>query len=61
MVAGTKIGGAMVSEKHANFIINRGSATATDIEQLMEYVQQQVLRQSSTSLQAEVHIVGEAA
>ena len=55
------IGGACVSEKHANFIINRGSATATDIEQLMEYVQQQVLRQSSTSLQAEVHIVGETA
>ncbi len=55
------IGGACVSEKHANFIINRGDATATDIEQLMGYVQQQVLRQSSISLQAEVHIVGEAA
>ena len=55
------IGGACVSEKHANFIINRGSATATDIEQLMGYVQQQVLRQSGISLQAEVHIVGEAA
>lgn len=55
------IGGACVSEKHANFIINRGDATATDIEQLMAYVQQQVLRQSSISLQAEVHIVGEAA
>ncbi len=55
------IGGACVSEKHANFIINRGSATATDIEQLMGCVQQQVLRQSGISLQAEVHIVGEAA
>jgi len=55
------IGGACVSEKHANFIINRGDATATDIEQLMGYVRQQVLRQSSISLQAEVHIVGEAA
>ncbi len=55
------IGGACVSEKHANFIINRGDATATDIERLMGYVQQQVLRQSSISLQAEVHIVGEAA
>ena len=55
------IGGACVSEKHANFIINRGDATATDIEQLMGYVQQQVFRQSSISLQAEVHIVGEAA
>ena len=55
------IGGACVSEKHANFIINRGDATATDIEQLMGYVQQQVLGESSISLQAEVHIVGEAA
>ena len=55
------IGGACVSEKHANFIINRGDATATDIEQLMGSVQQQVLLQSSISLQAEVHIVGEAA
>ncbi len=55
------IGGACVSEKHANFIINRGDATATDIELLMGYVQQQVFRQSSISLQAEVHIVGEAA
>lgn len=55
------IGGACVSEKHANFIINRGSATAADIEQLMEYVQQQVLQQNGARLQAEVHIVGEAA
>ncbi|HBH36742.1 MAG TPA: UDP-N-acetylenolpyruvoylglucosamine reductase [Gammaproteobacteria bacterium] len=55
------IGGACVSEKHANFIINRGDATASDIEQLMGYVQQQVLRKSSVSLQAEVHVVGDAA
>ncbi len=55
------IGGACVSEKHANFIINRGDATATDIEQLMAYVQRQVFHQCGVSLQAEVHIVGEAA
>jgi UDP-N-acetylmuramate dehydrogenase len=55
------IGGACVSEKHANFIINRGGATATDIEQLIGCVQQQVVRQSGISLQAEVHIVGEVA
>lgn len=55
------IGGACVSEKHANFIINRGDATAADIESLMEYVQQQVYSHSGVALQAEVHIVGEAA
>ena len=55
------IGGACVSEKHANFIINRGDATAADIESLMEYIQQQVYSHSGVALQAEVHIVGEAA
>jgi UDP-N-acetylmuramate dehydrogenase len=55
------IGGACVSEKHANFIINRGDATAADIENLMAYIQQQVYSHSGVALQAEVHIVGEAA
>lgn len=55
------MGGACVSEKHANFIINRGDASAADIEQLMAYMQQQVLQHSGVSLQAEVHIVGEPA
>ncbi|MEN8213022.1 MAG: UDP-N-acetylmuramate dehydrogenase [Pseudomonadota bacterium] len=55
------IGGACVSAKHANFIVNRDGATAADIEQLMEHVQQRVQHHSKVSLQAEVHIVGEAA
>ena len=55
------IGGACVSEKHANFIINRGDATAADIESLMEYIQQRVYSHSGVALQAEVQIVGEAA
>ncbi len=56
---GFKIGGAQVSEKHANFIINTGTATATDIEQLMAYVQTQVAQKYGIFLQTEVCIVGE--
>lgn len=57
---GFSIGGAQVSAKHANFIINRGEATATDIERLIEHVRQAVLDSHGISLRHEVHIVGEA-
>ena len=56
---GHRIGGAEVSEKHANFIINRENASATDIEELIEYVRQTVLDESGVSLKYEVRIVGE--
>jgi UDP-N-acetylmuramate dehydrogenase len=56
---GFRIGGAQVSEKHANFIINDGTATATDLEQLIEHVRQTVAAVHGVSLQPEVHIVGE--
>lgn len=56
---GKRIGGAVVSEKHANFIINDQQATATDIEDLIEFVRKQVLEQTGVNLQTEVHIVGE--
>ncbi|MCG8324406.1 MAG: UDP-N-acetylmuramate dehydrogenase [Thiotrichales bacterium] len=55
---GTCIGDACVSDKHANFIINRGQATATDIEQLIIKVQEEVRRQQGIELQTEVCIVG---
>src|SRR5210317_1432168 len=42
---GYRIGGAEVSPKHANFIINTGDATATDIEELIEHVRQTVIEQ----------------
>ena len=58
---GATRGDAMVSEKHANFIINRGSATASDIESLIESVRGRVEESSGTKLQLEVRIVGEAA
>jgi UDP-N-acetylmuramate dehydrogenase len=57
---GLRVGGAEVSEKHANFIVNTGSATASDIEQLMDVVRDRVERLHGVRLQTEVHIVGEA-
>lgn len=55
---GLRIGGAEVSQKHANFIINTGDATATDIERLIETVQARVEQAQGVCLQTEVHIVG---
>jgi len=55
---GHRIGGAEVSEKHANFIINCDDASATDIEELIEHVRQTVLDDSGVSLVHEVRIVG---
>jgi len=56
---GHRIGGAEVSEKHANFIINRDRATATDVEELIEHVRHTVIEKHGIELQHEVHIVGE--
>ncbi|GAB1231552.1 UDP-N-acetylmuramate dehydrogenase [Ferrigenium sp. UT4] len=56
---GRQIGGAQVSEKHANFIVNVGGATATDIENLIGAVQATVLQQTGIELHPEVRIVGE--
>ena len=58
---GYSIGGAQVSEKHANFIINSGDATATDIEELIEHVRQRVIEAHGVELVYEVRIVGEVA
>lgn len=57
---GTKIGGAEVSEKHANFILNRGEASAADIESMIERVQSTVAEKFGVNLHREVRIVGEA-
>ncbi len=53
-------GGAQVSEKHANFIINTGDATAADIEGLIELVRETVQQHSGIRLVTEVHRVGES-
>jgi UDP-N-acetylmuramate dehydrogenase len=57
---GFRIGGASVSEKHANFIINHGEARAKDIEQLIEHVRDTVESRHGVRLHPEVRIVGEA-
>lgn len=58
---GLRIGGACVSEKHANFIINEGEATAADLENLLGTVQRTVAARFGVQLHTEVRIVGEAA
>ena len=58
---GLSIGGAQVSEKHANFIINTGNATAADIEALILVVQQKTKLAQGVELEPEIHIVGEPA
>ena len=57
---GHRIGGAEVSDKHANFIINRSAATAQDIESLIKHVQSTVAEVHGIDLVREVRIVGEA-
>jgi len=53
------IGGACVSELHANFIINTGAATAADIEALIEAVRDRVFAAQGIRLEAEVRIIGD--
>lgn len=54
---GLTVGGAQVSEKHAGFVINTGSATCADVRQLMEQVQRKVQEASGILLEPEVKII----
>ncbi len=56
---GKRIGGAQVSEKHANFIVNNGGASAADIENLIEEVRATVAARTGVELHPEVRIIGE--
>lgn len=56
---GKTIGGAQVSTKHANFIINLGNATASDIYNLMKLVQQEVYNQFKVMLEPEIVLLGD--
>lgn len=56
---GYSIGGAAVSEKHSGFVINKGGATAKDILNLIEHIQNEVKKQFGVDLHPEVRILGE--
>ena len=58
---GFRVGAAAVSEKHANFIINTGDATAADVEELIRHICAVVEEHHGVHLELEVHIVGEPA
>jgi UDP-N-acetylmuramate dehydrogenase len=55
---GTSIGGAMISDKHANYIVNRGGASSADVLGLIELARERVLREFAVELALEVHVVG---
>lgn len=55
---GFRIGGAEVSTKHANFIVNRGGATAADVMQVISHVRSEVLKRFEVSLETEVKFLG---
>src|ERR1700679_900266 len=56
---GFRIGDASVSEKHANFIINHGNATAADLERLIQHVRETVEKAHGVGLHPEVRVIGE--
>jgi len=55
---GYTIGGAQISELHANFIINTGNATATDVLSIIKYIRQLVKDEYGTELQPEIRFIG---
>ena len=55
---GLRRGGAVVSEQHCNFLINEGSATAADLEQLGEEVRRRVRETSGVELEWEIRRIG---
>lgn len=55
---GLRIGGAEISQKHANFILNKGGATASDVLSLIEITRQVVKSQKGVSLETEVIVLG---
>ena len=57
---GKKVGGAVISDKHSNFIINTGNATSLDIEQLIEFIQACVYEKYNIKLIPEVRIIGKS-
>jgi UDP-N-acetylmuramate dehydrogenase len=57
---GLQVGDAMVSEKHANFIVNQGAASAKDVLALVRKVRAAVARKTGVTLDMELKVVGQA-
>ncbi|MGZ6480334.1 MAG: hypothetical protein ACXWQE_13575 [Bdellovibrionales bacterium] len=55
---GYKVGGAQVSPKHANFIVNIGGATASDVRTIIAHIQSEVKAHSGFNLETEVKLLG---
>ena len=58
-LAGFTVGGAQVSEKHCGFVINKNTASAADIRELIRQVQQRVYAHSGVRLETEVIFMGD--
>jgi UDP-N-acetylmuramate dehydrogenase len=56
---GLRVGGAVVSDVHANFMVNRGGARATDILALVERIRDRVRQHAGVELETEIRIIGE--
>ena len=56
---GYSVGGAMVSDKHAGFVVNKGGATAEDVLKLIEHIQAAVMEKFGVKLEPEVRLIGE--
>jgi len=55
---GLVIGGAKISEKHANFLINKGDAKAADVLKLIKFIENEVLEKKGIKLERELRIIG---
>lgn len=56
---GHTIGGAQISELHANFIINTGSAKATDVTELVDFIRRRAKQECGVELKTEIQVIGE--
>ena len=55
---GTKVGGAMISKKHANFVVNLNDARATDVKKLIDVCKQKIKKKFGIKLSEEIEYVG---
>ena len=56
---GYTIGGAMVSNKHSGFVINKGNATAKDVLELVQYIENEINKRFGKKIELEIEVIGE--